>query len=89
MLIIFHNYIRKDLLFFKLHLFLTVLSAQGTDALKNDALFPELLLLDTLHCPKIIAVFDGPYCLSVGLAFKPFRMPLCWPNKFSTISELK
>jgi hypothetical protein len=41
--------------------FLTVLSAQGTDALKNDALFPELLLLDTLYCPKMIAVFDGPY----------------------------
>jgi hypothetical protein len=37
-------------------LFLTVLSAQGTDALKNDALFPELLLLDTLHCPKMIMI---------------------------------
>ena len=42
-------------------LFLFLLSAQGVVALKNDALFPELHLLDTLHCPIIIAVFEGPY----------------------------
>lgn len=57
--------------------------------MKNEALLLELDLLDTVHCPKIIAVFDGPYWAKVGLVFKPFLIPRCCPNRFSTMSEFK
>ena len=81
------NHILKVLLFFLLHLFLGVFSSvQSTWSC--SWVFPELHLLETLHWPRIIAVVDGPYCERVGLSFNPFLIPLCWPNRFSTMSEL-
>lgn len=70
-------------------LFLVIFIGQGVVAVKKDALLVELDLLDTVHCPRIIAVLDGPYCAKVGLLFSPFLTPRCCPNKFSTISELR
>jgi hypothetical protein len=49
-----------------LDLFLAVFSGQGVVAVKNGALFMEFDLLETVHCPRIMAVFDGPYCAKVG-----------------------
>lgn len=46
-------------------MFLRVLSAQGVVAEKKVAFRLELDLLDPVHCPRIIAAFDGPYCASV------------------------
>lgn len=79
-------YNRIPLLADLLDLFLTVLSAQGVVAAKNEAFWLELDLLDTVRCPKIIAVLDGPYWARVGLVFKPFLTPRCCPNRFSTMS---
>ncbi len=62
---------------FLFDLFCPGLSAQGVVALKNEAVFPEFAFLETVHCPRIIAVFAGPYCASVGLSLSPFRIPLC------------
>jgi hypothetical protein len=38
-------------------------------------LFIEFDLLETVHCPRIMAVFDGSYCAKVGLLFNPFLTP--------------
>lgn len=66
-----------------------IFSGQSVVEVKKDALLVELDLLATVHCPRIIAVLDGPYCAKVGLLFSPFLTPRCCPNKFSTISELR
>ena len=66
-----------------------VLSGHGVVAEKKLALLEELDLLETVHCPSMMAVFAGPYWARVGLVFIPFLNPLCCPNKFSMISEFR
>ena len=66
-----------------------VLSGHGVVAEKKLALLEELDLLETVHCPSMMAVFAGPYWARVGLVFIPFLKPLCCPNKFSMISEFR
>lgn len=64
-------------------------SGHGVVAVKKLALFEELDLFETVHCPNIMAVFAGPYWATVGFVFIPFLKPLCCPNRFSTISEFR
>lgn len=64
-------------------------NGHGVVAVKKLALFEELDLFETVHCPSIMAVFAGPYWATVGFVFIPFLKPLCCPNRFSTISEFR
>ena len=56
-------------------------------ALKDKAFMLLLLFADTDVCPRQMAVFDVPYCASVGFVFKPLHMSRCWQKKFSIMSE--
>ena len=66
-----------------------VLSGHGVVAEKKLALLEELDLLETVHCPSMMAVFAGLYWASDGLVFIPFLKPLCCPNKFLMRPEFR
>ena len=55
---------------------------------ENVAAFLAFALLDTIFCPRMMALFAGSYCKSVEMVLFPFLVPRCWQNRFSIMSEL-